>query len=223
MKLIKTQLLPLVTFWAFTAVSASAGAVNTPPLDAPNLRDSGANNTHPTQHSHPNQQAFFNTLSALCGKAFEGKVVKDNDPSPTFSDNKLVMHVRECSDTQLHIPFHVGDDRSRTWIITRTGSGLSLKHDHRHVDGSEDKLTMYGGIAVEPGYAQVQAFPADSYTKWMFAEQGLAQSIGNTWKMFVYPAPKNVFTYQLVREGREFRVDFDLSSPVQTPPVPWGY
>ena len=36
----------------------------------------------------------------------------------------MVMHVRECSDERVAIPFHVkldGEwDRSRTWLITRT-------------------------------------------------------------------------------------------------------
>ena len=30
------------------------------------------------------------------------------------------MHVRDCSERELRIPFHVGDDRSRTWVVTRT-------------------------------------------------------------------------------------------------------
>lgn len=175
--------------------------------------------TPPSLHSHPTQQAFFEALSGLCGKAFEGEVVTDTADSAAFNNKLLVMHVRECDDTQIHIPFHVGEDRSRTWIITRTGSGLSLKHDHRHKDGSEDEVTMYGGVSHEPGFAQIQSFPADSYTRWMFAEKGLPQSINNTWKIFVYP---DRFSYQLVREGREFRVDFDLRQPVEAPPVPWG-
>ncbi|NMH60564.1 hypothetical protein HCJ96_11070 [Alteromonas sp. MYP5] len=175
--------------------------------------------TLPTQHSHPTHQAFFDSLAALCGKAFAGKVVVDNARSDAFTNKRLVMHVRECSDDKIAIPFHVGEDRSRTWIITRTGSGLSLKHDHRHEDGSEDAVTMYGGITSTPGFKQVQAFAADSYTQWMFAEKGLPQSIGNVWKMYVYP---DSFSYQLVREGREFRVDFDLNQAIDTPPAPWG-
>jgi hypothetical protein len=55
------------------------------------------------------------------------------------------MHVRTCSENALRIPFHVGDDHSRTWVITRTENGLRLKHDHRHEDGSEDAVTQYGG------------------------------------------------------------------------------
>ena len=55
------------------------------------------------------------------------------------------MHVRKCTADTIRIPFHVGDDASRTWVVTRTTTGYRLKHDHRHRDGSEDKLTQYGG------------------------------------------------------------------------------
>lgn len=163
---------------------------------------------------------FFNQIKELCGKAFEGKVSVDNAPGGSFSENKLVMHVRRCNDTQLQVPFHVGENASRTWLITKTGSGLSLKHDHRHEDGKEHKLTMYGGHTVDAGWAQVQSFPADQFSKKMFVELGLPQSIGNTWQMFVYP---HQFTYRLIRQGREFRVDFDLTKPITPPAAPWGY
>ncbi|MFT4654363.1 MAG: hypothetical protein ACJA0G_001104 [Kangiellaceae bacterium] len=169
--------------------------------------------------SIPTHNAFFNSIAKHCGKAFEGKVVFDNDPSPAF-DNKLVMHVRSCTNSELQVPFHVGDDASRTWIITKTGSGLSLKHDHRQKDGSDDQLTMYGGHTVNAGYNSVQSFPADAYSKLLFVNLGIAQSVGNTWQMFVY---ENTFSYRLIRQGREFRVEFDLSKPVSLPPTPWGY
>ena len=127
--------------------------------------------------SIPSHDAFFALIAKHCGKAFEGKVVFDNDPSPAF-DNALVMHVRVCSENQLQVPFHVGEDASRTWIITKTGSGLSLKHDHREKDGSDDQLTMYGGHTLDAGYANMQSFPADQYSKELFVDLGLPQSVG---------------------------------------------
>jgi hypothetical protein len=165
------------------------------------------------------QDAFFDKLRAHCGKAYEGKVVMDNPKSDGF-DARLIMHVRKCTDSQLQIPFHVGDNHSRTWIITKTGSGLSLKHDHRKKDGSHDASTMYGGHTVDAGWPTVQSFPADQYSKELFVSQSIAQSNGNTWQMYIYP---QTFTYRMVREGREFRVDFDLTKPVALPPTPWGY
>ena len=171
--------------------------------------------------SIPTHDGFFDNIAAHCGKAFEGKVTVDNATGPSsFAGKKLVMHVRKCTDSELQVPFHVGDDASRTWIITKTGSGLSLKHDHRHQDGTDDVSTMYGGHTVDAGFANVQSFPADQYSKELFVSQGIPQSIGNTWQMYIYPEK---FTYRLIRQGREFRVDFDLTKPVTPPPAPWGY
>ncbi|MFC3033328.1 hypothetical protein ACFOEE_12430 [Pseudoalteromonas fenneropenaei] len=170
--------------------------------------------------SIPTHDAFFGSLSALCGKAFQGTVVVDNQGPSKFDSAKLVMHVRRCNERELQIPFHVGDDASRTWIITKTGSGLSLKHDHRHQDGSDDVSTMYGGHTLDAGFNQVQSFPADQYSKELFARLGMAQSITNIWQMYVYD---KTFSYRLIREGREFRVDFDLTQPVTPPTAPWGY
>jgi len=164
-------------------------------------------------------EAFFENLRALCGKAFVGKVVADHPKSDGFS-GRLVMHVRRCSEQQLQIPFHVGENRSRTWLISKTGSGLTLKHDHRKADGSDEASTMYGGQTLDAGWPQLQSFPADVVSKEQFVNQGLAQSVGNTWQIFIYP---KMFSYRLVREGREFRVDFDLSQPVELPAAPWGY
>lgn len=164
--------------------------------------------------------AFFSNISKHCGKAYEGKVTVDNAPSSSFSKNKLVMHVRKCSEHELQIPFHVGDDASRTWILTKTGSGISLKHDHRNKDGSDDESTMYGGHTLDAGWPQVQSFPADQYSKELFVKHAIPQSIGNTWQMYIYPEK---FTYRLIRQGREFRVDFDLTQPIKAPAAPWGY
>ncbi len=162
---------------------------------------------------------FFESISQLCGKAFEGKVTVDNQPSDAFS-KKLIMHVRRCNEHELQVPFHVGNDASRTWIITKTGSGLSLKHDHRHKDGSNDESTMYGGHTLDAGWAQMQSFPADQYSKELFVKAGIPQSVGNTWQMYIYPEK---FTYRLIRQGREFRVDFDLTKEITPPEAPWGY
>lgn len=164
--------------------------------------------------------AYFAHIKKHCGKAYQGQITVDNAKGGSFSGKKLVMHVRRCSDRQLQIPFHVGDDASRTWILTKTGSGISLKHDHRQSDGSYDESTMYGGHTLDAGWDRVQSFPADQYSKELFVKHGIAQSNGNTWQMFIYPEK---FTYRMIREGREFRVDFDLTKPITPPTAPWGY
>lgn len=167
--------------------------------------------------------AFMTHLAAYCGQAFEGRVRVDTpaQPDDAFSGKKLVMHVRGCDADQLRIPFHVGDDRSRTWVLTRTATGLRLKHDHRHEDGRPDPVTMYGGDTATPGTARRQAFPVDAESIATFRREGLVASLENTWAMEIEPG--KTFVYELSRpNGRLFQVEFDLSRPVPAPPAPWG-
>lgn len=160
--------------------------------------------------------AFMANLRALCGQAFAGELVEYNDSDADLLGERMVMHVRECSEDEVRIPFHVGDDHSRTWVFTRTADGVRLKHDHRHEDGSEDEVTQYGGDATG-GTATEQAFPADVWT-----QELIPYAAKNTWTVVVIPG--ETYSYRLRRAGtdRRFRVDFDLSVPVETPPPPWG-
>lgn len=161
---------------------------------------------------------FWQRLQTLCGKAFEGKVIDAPAGDTTFTGKRLVMHVRECQAYEIRIPFHVGDDRSRTWVLTRTADGLRLKHDHRHADGTPDARTDYGGTApLGSGSGVKHEFPADMQTSSLIPEAKT-----NVWTIEVDPGKR--FTYALRREGtdRRFRIDFDLSRPVAAPPAPWG-
>ena len=120
---------------------------------------------------------FMARLQSLCGKAFEGKVVTTDAADAAMRSQRLVMHVRECDPGEVRIPFHVGEDRSRTWIVTRTGTGLRLKHDHRHQDGSPDELSMYGGDTAAPGTPERQEFPADAESIALFTRSVLWLSL----------------------------------------------
>jgi sarcosine oxidase delta subunit len=166
------------------------------------------------------QARFFATLQSQCGKAFEGRIASPPvEADAAFAGKRLLMHVRGCSRDEIRIPFHVGEDRSRTWVVTRTRAGLRLKHDHRHSDGSEDKLTQYGGDTAGEGMAQRQEFPADDFSKALFVRENIPASTANVWAM---EAGGRAFAYELRRPGRFFRVEFDLSRPVAEPPAPWG-
>lgn len=169
---------------------------------------------------------FLADLAQYCGQAFAGRITanqpQSNAPDP-FDGKTLVMHVRGCDSPQqeLRVPFHVGDDHSRTWVISRTDSGLRLKHDHRHADGSPDAVTMYGGDTAQAGSAGRQAFPVDAESVAMFTANGMSASLRNTWAMELVPGKR--FVYELARpDGRLFQVEFDLSVPVALPPAPWG-
>lgn len=166
------------------------------------------------------QDQFFANLSALCGQSFEGRVVTTEAADSAFANQRLVMHVRACSANEIRVPFHVGEDRSRTWVITRTEQGLRLKHDHRHEDGSEDTLTQYGGDTANEGSAERQEFPADQHSRDLFVANNIPQSTANVWAVEVHPG--RTYVYELRRPNRHFRVEFDLTRPVPPPPPPWG-
>jgi hypothetical protein len=167
------------------------------------------------------QDRFFARLSSLCGNAYEGRIVTTDAADRDFAASRLVMHVRTCGPNEIRIPFHVGDNRSRTWVISRTGAGLRLKHDHRHEDGSEDVLTQYGGDTISSGTEIRQEFPADAFSRDLFARQDIPVSIANVWAVEAN-TPRATFAYELRRPNRYLRVEFDLGRPVPAPPAPWG-
>lgn len=160
---------------------------------------------------------FWSALTVLCGKAYGGRVAESVPPDTVMSRQPLVMHVRECSTDTIRIPFHVGENRSRTWVITRTASGLRLKHDHRHEDGAPDSVTQYGGDTRDAGTSTKQEFHADSLTASL-----IPAARTNIWTIEVEPG--RLFVYALRREGsdRRFRAEFDMTTTVALPPAPWG-
>ena len=173
------------------------------------------------------QEAFFDALSARCGKAYAGRLASDEDADAEMRGKAMVMHIRHCTADRIEIPFHIdglgpdgGWDRSRTWIVTRTGAGLRLKHDHRHADGTPDAVTLYGGDTADAGTATRQTFPVDAESIAMFEDTGRGVSTTNIWSIKTTDAS---FTYGLDREGRHFRVAFDYAEPVTPPPAPWGW
>ena len=161
---------------------------------------------------------YWSNLESLCGQAFEGTLITHPEGETGFVDQRLVMHVRECSEERIRIPFMVGDNYSRTWVLSRHGDRLELKHDHRHEDGTPEDSTMYGGTSTNAGRANEQYFPADEQTR-----EVIEAAFSNVWVMRVYPG--ETFTYGLWRLGtpRVFQIDFDLTRPIDPPAAPWGW
>jgi carboxypeptidase Q len=160
--------------------------------------------------------ALLATLRALCGRAYEGRIVDPQAQDSVIARSRLVMHVRGCGDT-VRIPFHVGEDRSRTWVITRTANGLRLKHDHRHADGVPDRSTQYGGDTKAGLTASRAEFAADSFTAALLP--------ASAWNVWLVEVTSRRFVYQLTRTNsdRRFRIEFDLTRAVAPPPAPWGH
>ena len=163
---------------------------------------------------------YLDNLRQHCGNAYAGSLTLE-PPGDTMldGDELLIVHFRECSDDVLKVPFHIRKldgtwDRSRTWNFMRTESGLEIRHDHRKPDGTDDEVTWYGGPSHgEPGSNQME-FISHERT----AETGQYRG----WRIIIEPNER--YTYGTFRDGEwSWRIDFDLSKPVDTPPAPWGH
>jgi len=162
--------------------------------------------------------AFWNSLQKICDKAFAGTVQAAPADDVTFKDKELVMHVRACEKNRVRIPFFVGADKSRTWVLTKKKDRILLKHDHRHEDGTPDKVTMYGGWTTNGGSIVRQMFPADEETVKI-----LPAAAANVWWIEIVDG--QYFTYNLRRVGtdRYFSIKFDLTKEIPKPYAPWGW
>ena len=159
---------------------------------------------------------YWDRIQSLCGKSFEGKLNHPKEDT-VFGEKSLIMHVRKCEDGKIKIPFFVGEDKSRTWILSKKNGKIELKHDHRHSDGSPKEITMYGGLSTNVGFDSLQVFPADQKTAEL-----LPAAAGNIWWMTI---TDSTFSYNLRRMGsdRLFTVTFDLTQALEPPAAPWGW
>ncbi|MEH6538015.1 MAG: hypothetical protein V7719_16555 [Psychroserpens sp.] len=159
---------------------------------------------------------FWNTLKSHCGKAYQGRLELPKEDKD-FGGKQLVMHVRKCTETEIKIPFFVGEDKSRTWVLSYENDRITLKHDHRHEDGTEDDVNFYGGTTTNTGKADLQLFPADEHT-----QKIIPAAATNVWWITINDT---TFTYNLRRLGtdRVFKVVMDLSETIKIPDAPWGW
>lgn len=163
--------------------------------------------------------AFWANLEYHCGQAFRGELgfaLPGDDM--VLPGEELVVHMRQCGADTLKLPFHIdkedtGWDRSRTWVFMQTGDGLELRHDHRHEDGTVEDSSWYGASTVEEGTAERQEF----------MRSGAPSSDGSTgWRVEIVPDER--YTYGTIRNQEwTWRVDFDLTEPIEPPPAPWGH
>src|SRR5699024_3608418 len=163
------------------------------------------------------QEKFWQRLQEHCGKAYAGVYNGSGEVPEDFAGQELVMYVMECSDDVIKVPFHVGDNLSRTWVFTKTADGIELKHDHRLEDGSDDEVTMYGGTTSNTAMENIQFFPADQETADL-----IPYASGNVWWVTI---DEEKYTYNLrrVTTPNHFSVAFDLTQEIPTPPRPWGH
>jgi len=152
------------------------------------------------------QKEFMSNLGKFCGKSFAGTAIYPEGDRNPFKGQALKVIFDSCTDKELRMPFHVGEDKSRTWILTLDKNGLLFKHDHRHEDGTPDEITMYGGYGKAGGSGFEQSFPADEYTAKL-----IPAASTNEWT-FILSEDKKTLSYILKRDDQlRFRADFDLS------------
>jgi hypothetical protein len=164
------------------------------------------------------QAAFWAALQAHCGNAYRGRVSDATAYYASATAGDAVMHFMDCADDRIHIPFHLGENRSRNWILTRVGGTIRLKHDHRNPDGTEEEISQYGGDAPVPGLPTRQIFPADDHTARILPDRA-----DNFWFFDFVDGETLHYGVHWPKHGHSVRFEFDLSTPVEPPPRPWGY
>ena len=177
--------------------------------------------TAQTQSPPNSVQSFTENVRHFCGQAFAGKIVTTDAADDAWRAEEIKMHVRDCSNDEIKIALHVGENRSRTWILRDEDGVFELRHDHRHEDGSSDALTFYGGYLGRLTETRAE-FPADQSTKDLFDRENIPVSKANIWAMEARPAD-NLFAYEMRRPNRDFRIEFDTANPIPAPPTPWGW
>lgn len=159
---------------------------------------------------------FFHQLGLLEGMAFRGSVCAVPEGDTLFSGKAITLHIAACRDDSVFMHLHVGEDRSRNWIVARSDQALELRHVHRHPDGKPDAITDYGGVTTNPGSGVVQFFPADDRT-----HQVIPAAAGNVW--WIAFTSDLQLRYHLRRLGtdRYFCLSFDLRTSIPIPPSAW--
>ncbi|SKB74821.1 hypothetical protein [Daejeonella lutea] len=152
-------------------------------------------------------KTFFNELKSRKGKTFHGRVIymPDTVTKNDFWGKNLQFTVSKVNN-EIRMPFIVGENRSRTWVLRKTPDGLELKHDHRHEDGKPDTITNYGGTADKILSSDLtQYFPADKFTAAL-----IPAAAGNRWTL-QFSADKKKFFYILERDNiLRFKAEFSL-------------
>lgn len=181
---------------------------------------SGAEREEATLIAMSAQDQFWAAMQRQCGRAYPGRLVLEPPGDDMLTGTEeLVVHWRECADSQMRVPFHIeieadgSWDRSRTWVYMRHAGSLELRHDHRHEDGSEHERNWYGASTLAEGGTGWQEF--------VLTERTAPDGSRLGWRIEIVPGER--YTYGTIR-GEEYtwRVDFDLSREVAAPPPPWG-
>jgi hypothetical protein len=156
------------------------------------------------------QRAFLDNLASLCGQSFRGQETYMAEGRDSWADKDFVMHVTVCEENRVHIPFHLSEDHSRTWMFLVEDGRLRFRHDHRYPDGTPEAQTLYGGYADGTGTPYRQSFPADEYSLELLDYPERER----VWDIVLDEEMTN-YSYRLLYRGEiVFQADFDLTNPL---------
>ncbi len=176
----------------------------------------------------PKASDFLKALSPLCGQTYTGAVVSDDPQDEDWRQEVLTLGPIQCLQGDvIGMPLAVGADTSRTWFLKPADDKIEFRHQHLLKNGDVDPVSDYGGYSnefskttsetrIDDKVTQHKArwfvdFPADEKTITIFNNNGLEVSTTNIWS-FEYNEDVQL-SYELNRQGRHFRAEFDLTSP----------
>jgi len=154
-------------------------------------------------------------LQSLCGNTYQGQVVSGDPQDEDWRKAGLTLGPVRCpAAEQFELPLAVGENTSRTWFITGRGDAIELRHQHLLEDGTVDPVSDYGGVIrgfpISVGSAVKMEFPADAKTIEIFTKNDLTVSNTNVWTLEMTPG--QTLSYELNRENRHFRAEFNLAT-----------
>lgn len=157
------------------------------------------------------RRVFFERMRALCGQTFGGRTILSPATDRTFEPVRLFFTVESCGEDKLRIPFIVGDDDSRTWVLRMDEEGLTFFHEHLRSDGTPHEVSGFGGHATREGSEIFQSFPD------FWADEETPPAEHRIWRLAFEPE-HDLFVYYLDRGGEPaYRLVFYLGPP--SPPL----
>ena len=149
-------------------------------------------------------EAFWRRMELACGQAYSGTVAAAT-PDSIALRGPLVLHLRSCEPNTIRAALHVANDRSRTFVLARTPSGLQLTHEVHRADGT-------------PGASAVYA-AGDSAT---LDRQEFVSALRKADRWTIEIEPRDHLTYFWRGPQGQLRLEFDLKRTVVSPPPPWS-
>ena len=154
-------------------------------------------------------------LARCAGRRSKERRSRRRQGDTTFTGARLVT---SASAAMVWSESHfTSQNRSRTWVISRNAAGLRLKHDHRHEDGSEDKLTQDRRRHRGRRHACAAGVSADLFTANLLRRQ--RPTCGPSSPYWAARSPGPVAKARTPADSASSPIS---AKPIAAPPPPWG-